>query len=94
MTLFWLDASALAKHYLNETGTPLMNYFFSRVAPRAMICLLEGIGEVISVLIRQKNAKTITAANFSLALAALRTEIYGRAELEKLHPVADQVTAS
>lgn len=93
MKLFWLDASALAKRYVSETGTPLMNYFFSRVPPLAMICLLEGIGEVISIFVRQKNAGRITGAEFTLVLIELRAEISHRAEVAKIHPTADQVSA-
>jgi hypothetical protein len=45
MNLFWLDASALAKRYLTEKGTALMNHLFKQAAPSEMICLLQGVGE-------------------------------------------------
>jgi predicted nucleic acid-binding protein len=46
MNLFWLDASALAKRYVPETGTPQMNHLFEQVSPLSLISLLEGTGEV------------------------------------------------
>ena len=37
MNLFWLDASALVKRYIVETGTPLMNHLYARVPPSQMV---------------------------------------------------------
>ena len=62
MNFFWLDASALVKRYLVEIGTPLMNHLFTQVPPRRMVCLLEGVGEAISVLIRRRNGGGISVA--------------------------------
>jgi hypothetical protein len=41
-----LDASALAKRYLTEKGTALMNHLFNQATPSEMICLLQGVGEL------------------------------------------------
>lgn len=94
MNLFWLDASALAKRYLNEVGTPLVNYFFSRVEPDDLLCLLEGIGEVTSILVRRKNSGQLSPADARLAAKELHSEISQRNEVEKIHPTTDQVSAS
>ncbi len=94
MNLFWLDASALAKRYVNEVGTLQVNYFFSRVEPVDMFCLLEGIGEVTSILVRRKNSGKLTLADAQLAAKEFHSEISQRNEVEKVHHTTDQVAAS
>ena len=49
---FYLDASALAKRYVVEQGTLVVNHLFRRVARDAMMCLTLGTLEVISVILR------------------------------------------
>lgn len=75
MNYFYWDASALAKRYAQETGTPLVNHLFSHVAPDRMMCLVVGTGEVISIFVRKKNAGHITPAAFSQALVDFRAEV-------------------
>lgn len=45
---FYLDASALAKRYVVETGTPVVNCLFRQVTRDDMMCLALGTVEVIS----------------------------------------------
>lgn len=94
MNFFWLDASALVKRYLVEIGTPLMNHFFAQAPPQRMICLLEGVGEVISVLIRRRNGGAISAAACQQSLSALRTEILNQPDIEKVERLSPQVVNS
>jgi uncharacterized protein len=94
MNFFWLDASALVKRYLVEIGTPLMNHFFAQAPPQRMICLLEGVGEVISVLIRRRNGGAISAAACQQSLVALRTEILNQPDIEKVERLSPQVVNS
>jgi predicted nucleic acid-binding protein len=94
MNFFWLDASALVKRYLAEIGTPLMNHLFTQVPPQQMVCLLEGVGEVISVLIRRRNGGAISKAACQQSLTALRTEIIHQADVEKVERTSQQVVNS
>ncbi|MBM4087396.1 MAG: type II toxin-antitoxin system VapC family toxin [Planctomycetes bacterium] len=94
MNLFWLDASALAKRYVPESGTPLMNDLFARVPRLSLLCLLEGVGEVVSVLVRRRNAGTITAAAFQQAMVEFRSEVSHDRDLEKVRATDHQVTTS
>ncbi|MDX2042806.1 MAG: hypothetical protein SF097_16425, partial [Acidobacteriota bacterium] len=64
MNFFWLDASALVKRYVLETGTSSINHLFNQTSPRVLICLLEGIGETISILVRRKNQGVLTPSVF------------------------------
>jgi predicted nucleic acid-binding protein len=94
MNLFWMDASALAKRYVSEIGSPLMNHLFGRVPPLGMIGLLEGVGGVISILVRHRNAGRITQSAFHHALLDFRSEVSHCDDVEKVHPTPTQVSAS
>lgn len=75
MHYFYWDASALAKRYAPEIGTPLVNALFLKVPRMRMLCLSVGTGEVISVLVRKKNAGLIPEAAFAQALIDFRAEV-------------------
>jgi predicted nucleic acid-binding protein len=85
---FYWDASALAKRYAPEIGTPLVNHLFTYVTPDRMLCLIIGISEVISIFVRKKNAQLITPEAFSQALMDFRTEVI-EADAFKLISVED-----
>lgn len=94
MNFFWLDASALVKRYLVEIGSPLLNHLFAQVPPQRLVCLLEGLGEVISVLIRRRNGGAISAGACQQSLTALRTEIINQPDVEKVERLSQQVINS
>jgi predicted nucleic acid-binding protein len=72
---FYWDASALVKRYAPKLGTPLVNHLFVHVILDRMMCLIIGIGEVISIFVRKKNTKLITDAAFAQALVDFRAEV-------------------
>ncbi len=94
MNYFWLDASALAKRYVREAGTPLINHLFNRLRVTSLVCLLESVGEVISVMVRCRNGKLISPAFFRKALSRFDKEVIHCNELEKVHPIDSRVAAS
>ena len=94
MNLFWLDASACVKRYIVEEGTSLINHLFHNVPLDDMFCLLEGVGEIISVIVRNKNRGEITTRAFNEAKRLLDDEIVHRAEVELVLPTEKQVSAS
>jgi predicted nucleic acid-binding protein len=53
---FYLDASALAKRYVPESGTGVINYLFSRVPAHRISVLHLGVAEVISIFVRKHNS--------------------------------------
>src|SRR5262249_10155667 len=71
MRSFYVDASALAKRYTYEAGTPLLNHLFGSAYPSRMYVLGVGIAEVASVLVRKKNAGVAPAAATAQALLSL-----------------------
>ncbi|MDE0482104.1 MAG: type II toxin-antitoxin system VapC family toxin [Candidatus Poribacteria bacterium] len=97
MNYFWLDASAIIKHYISETGTPEMNYFFAHVPLFQMYCLLNGIGEVISIFVRHKNDdkyRNVTKTLFNQLKQQFENEFIYRNEVELVLATEDQITDS
>ncbi len=75
MRFCFLDASALAKRYSPEVGTALLNHLFTSVSLDRLYLFNVGMAEVVSLLVRKKNAGQMSAADYSQALVELRTEI-------------------
>jgi len=92
MRFFFLDGSALAKRYVAEPGTPLLDQLFDQVAADRLVVLNVGVAEVVSILVRRKNAGTLSAATFSQepqagAIHILRPEKRASPQLANLHCV-------
>jgi predicted nucleic acid-binding protein len=75
MNYFYFDASAIAKRYAPEVGNNLVNYLFNHITRKRLMCLITGVAEVISVLVRKKNEGSISVPDFSQALINLKNEI-------------------
>jgi predicted nucleic acid-binding protein len=71
----YLDASALAKRYVPEPGSPVVDHLFLRVPVGRMIVLSVGLAEVVSILARKRNARVISPAEFHQILGEFRSEI-------------------
>jgi len=81
MVSFWLDGSALAKRFVPETGSALVDFVLENVGEQRIYILNIGYAEVVSVLVRKKNAGALSASQFAQALLNLDKEN---------HPVAWQ----
>lgn len=75
MRVFYLDASALVKHYSREIGSDLVNRLFQHISVREMTCLTIGILEVVSILVRKRNDGRLSEGLFSQAMANFRAEV-------------------
>src|SRR6266849_4350253 len=75
MVSFWLDGSALAKRFVPETGSALVDFVLENVGEPRIYILNIGYAEVVSVLVRKKNAGALSAAQFAQALLNLDQEI-------------------
>jgi predicted nucleic acid-binding protein len=89
-TRFYLDASALAKRYVVEQGTFVVNHLFRRVARDAMMCLTLGMLEFISIFVRKKNASTIPDTAFNQVMTDFRSEVIDAANFTKI-PATDSL---
>jgi len=90
---FYLDASALAKRYVPETGSPLVDEVLDKVPGARIYVLNVGAGEVVSILVRKKNAGVISAAYFGQALLDFEAEVVRSADINKL-PVGNRLATS
>jgi predicted nucleic acid-binding protein len=84
MRSFLLDASALAKRYVNEAGTAMVDYLFANADRERLMCLMLGVAEVAAVLTRKRNGGVITPHLFSAAMTQVRAELIEAADLTKL----------
>jgi len=75
MSSFCLDGSALAKRYVPETGSVLVDFILDNVPEDRLYLLNIGFAEVVSILVRKKNAGTITDSHFRQALLEFEKEI-------------------
>lgn len=88
----YLDASALVKRYTVEPGTQVINRLFARVRPRRRLALAVGLGEVFSVLVRKRNAGTLSAAHFAQAVIDFRAETFDNRAVRKAKTTFATVT--
>lgn len=75
MNHFFMDASALGKRYVVEVGTPLINHLFDTVPATRMIALIITLGEIISILVRRRNAGDISQRAFQQTMIEFRAEV-------------------
>lgn len=79
---FYLDASALAKRFIQETGTPEVNEVLDTVPGDRLRVLNIGMGQIVSVMVRKRNAGTISSAYFDQALLDFKAEVVRASHLK------------
>ena len=94
MVYFWLDANAIAKRYVVESGTPLINYFFTRVSAERIICLFDSMDEARFVIVKYRNRGDITLAEFNQAIQQFETEVVNSTQVVQMHATANQKEAA
>jgi predicted nucleic acid-binding protein len=93
MHSFYLDASALAKRYVPESGSLLVDEILDNVAGDRLYLLNVGVGEVVSILVRNRNVGRITDAYFGQVLIDLESEIVRSVGINKL-PIGNRLATS
>jgi predicted nucleic acid-binding protein len=91
---FYLDASALTKRYAPEPGALIIDHLFSRVAPDRIFVLHLGVAEVVSILVRKRNAKILSLKLVSQAFTDFEAEIINQPLTRKLEANADLINAA
>jgi predicted nucleic acid-binding protein len=71
----YLDASALAKRYVPEPGTPTMNHLFARIPPERLAVLTIGLAEVVSILVRQRNTGQLPQPKYAQTFTDFVNEV-------------------
>jgi predicted nucleic acid-binding protein len=91
---FYLDASALAKRYVPEKGSALVDMILDTVPANRIYVLNIGAGEVVSILVRKRNAGNISIADFGMAMTNFESEITRASAINKASVTSRLVTAS
>jgi len=94
MNSFAFDASALAKHYSLETGADQVDYLFNQLTRDRLLCLMFGVAEVVSVLVRRRNGGVLSQAAFSQGLSNLKAEVLDDDDFSTLPTSNDVITAA
>ena len=90
MNYFWLDANAIVKQYVTETGTPLINYFFTRVSLNRIFSLFDCMGEVRFAIAKKKNEQRTTIAAIDQAIERFKDEFLHSDEVQQVHATESQ----
>ena len=94
MNYFWLDANAIVKQYVTETGTPLINHLFTRVSLNRIFCLFDSMDEARFAIVRRRNERVITIAEFNQAIQRFKVEFIDRTDVKQVDPTQNQKIAS
>ena len=94
MIYFWLDANAIAKRYVVEKGSPLINYFFTRVSAERIICLFDSMDETRAVIAKYRNRGDITSSDFNQAIQKFEAEVVNSIEVVQVHATVNQKEAA
>ncbi len=90
MIYFWLDANAIAKRYVTEKGTPIIDHLFTNISHERMICLFDSMDEARSVIVRYRNRNEITSSEFNQAIQKFETEFVNSVEVVNVHAAIAQ----
>ena len=94
MNYFWLDANAIVKQYVTETGTPLINHLFTHVSLDRIFCLFDSMDETRHVFVRKKNGGRITITEFNQAIQRFKTQFIDQIKVKQVNPTQNQKIAS
>ena len=94
MNYFWLDANAMAKRYVLEKGTPLINHFFDNVSAERIICLFDSMDETRFVIAKKRNRREITVSEFNQAIREFEVEVVNSTEVVQVHATVNQKEAA
>ena len=94
MNYFWLDANAIAKRYVVEKGTPLINYFFTNVSAERIICLFDSMDEARFAIGKYRNRGDITVSEFNQAIRQLGIEFINSSKVLRVEATPDQKIAA
>lgn len=74
MSVFYCDASALVKRYVDEKGSDIVNRLFESPFREHLTVLIWAVSETAAVLNRRKNAGTISEKDFRIVTGQLIAE--------------------
>jgi predicted nucleic acid-binding protein len=90
---FYLDASALAKRYVPEKGSAQIHTILDTTPGERIYVLNVGAGEVVSILVRKRNAGVISDAYLGQVMRNFETEIVHAVGVKRM-PVSNRLAMS
>jgi predicted nucleic acid-binding protein len=94
LNYFLFDASALAKRFVAEIGSDAVDLIFNKVWPVRTCCLLLGIGETTSILVRAHNRGKLSHDEFDEQMKRLKSEVLNNPAFLSIHVERSTVIAS
>ena len=94
MTYFLFDASGLAKRYVPELGRDVIHLIFDKAWPLRTCCLLFGVGETMSILVRAHNGGKLLDDEFKEQMARLRSEVLNHPDFWTIDAERDTILSS
>jgi len=94
LTYFLFDASALAKRYVFELGRNVVDLIFDRAWPVRTCCLLLGVGETTSILVRAHNGGKLSDDEFKQQMVNFNAEVLNNSDFLSIHVERDTIIAS
>jgi len=91
---FFMDASGLAKRYVPELGTSLINHLFASLPPDRLLVFNISVAEVVSVLVRRRNAGLLSGAGYWQSLTDFSAEVVNAPNIVKVTADDALVTAA
>jgi len=91
---FWLDAIAIAKRYVTEKGSSLIDHLFTQVSTDRIICLFDSMDETRSVIVRYRNRGDITPSDFNQVIQQFEAEVINSTEVLQVHATINQKVAA
>jgi predicted nucleic acid-binding protein len=91
---FFTDASALAKRYAPEHGSLLLDHLFASLPLNRLYILNVGMAEVVSLLVRKKNAGHLSSSAFAQAMLNFTAEILSSTSIQKIEVTNALVTSA
>ena len=94
MNYFWLDANAIVKQYVTETGTLLINHLFTRVSLNRILCLSDSMDEARFAFVRKRNDGKIKETDFTQTIQRFEGGFIYHADVEKVEATQNQKIAA
>ena len=89
MRLFYFDASALAKGYIQEKGSAIVERILESTSEQQWRVLMIGLLETISIFVRKKNSKVISQTIFQSALRIFKKDFLDNLRVFKVEATND-----
>jgi predicted nucleic acid-binding protein len=89
MYIFYFDSSALAKGYVKEKGTAIVERILKNTIAKQWRVLVLGLLETVSIFVRKKNSGVISLTIFRSNLQAFRKDFIDNRDLLKIEVTSD-----